>query len=68
MVEPIILLSVILGGIAALFLLWQAVMYVIALFRRPAVERIVVGQIAGVLRQNLPLSMALWYQGRVRGS
>ena len=63
MVESIILLSVILGGIAALFLLWQALMYVIALFRRPAVERIVVGQIAGVLRQNLPLSMALSLAG-----
>jgi len=60
---PIILLSVLLGGIAVLFLLWQAVMYIIAWFQRPAVERIVVGQIATVLRQNLPLSMALSLAG-----
>ncbi len=61
--ELIILLSVALGCVAAIFLLWQAGTYVVAWFRRPAVERIVISQIAGVLRQNLPLPMALSLAG-----
>lgn len=47
------------GVLILLFLLWQGLMYVIALFQRPANERIVVTQISSVLRQNLPLATAL---------
>ncbi|MGQ9651143.1 MAG: type II secretion system F family protein [Phycisphaerae bacterium] len=61
--ELIILLSAALGCVAAIFLLWQAVMYAIAWSQRPAVERVVISQIAGVVRQNLPLPMALSLAG-----
>lgn len=61
--ELIILLSAALGCVAAILLLWLAVMYVIAWSQRPAVERVVISQIAGVLRQNLPLPMALSLAG-----
>ncbi len=63
MFDAIIALSLILGTIVSLFLLWQALMYMIALFQRPAIERIVIGQIAAVLRQNLPLPTALALAG-----
>jgi type IV pilus assembly protein PilC len=63
MFDPIIALSLVLGSVVTVFLLWQALMYAIALFQRPAIERIVIGQIAAVLRQNLPLPTALSLAG-----
>jgi type IV pilus assembly protein PilC len=57
--NPIIPVCVLVG----LLLLWQGMAYIIALLQRSATERIVVSQIAGVLRQNLPLAMAVSLAG-----
>jgi type IV pilus assembly protein PilC len=63
MIAPELLLIFVVLSVVLLFLLWQGAMYLIALFQRSAIERIVIGQIGTVLRQNLPLATALSLAG-----
>lgn len=59
LLAPVLIILLVAGAL----LLWQAVAYLISLFQRSAIERIVIGQIAAVLRQNLPLATALSLAG-----
>ncbi len=63
MIPPAVAIIFAILAVVVIVLLWQGLMYIISFFQRPAIERIVIGQIGSVLRQNLPLATALSLAG-----